>query len=283
MDSIKKVFFIAVYNMKKWPINPRIYIIALIELLFLHSLLHPISYFCQQSGYDVTIYVFPYLMSNTNAVLIVMLGVVLLFCDAPFTELDQPYIILRSGRSLWVFGQAAYILLASFLYFMIIVLLSVLLLLPHVTWGLEWGKVIGTFAQTTVAIEQGIVVPFSFYIFNGYSPVMAMAISFFNCWLIASLLGMIMFLLNLNFSRFAGVLCAVILVLWQAVVSNTWTGFSYISPVSWVSLGKIDTTGTTLYPSLRYVWIVSSVLLAALSCCCMLSIRRRDIDVLKSV
>lgn len=58
--------------------------------------------------------------------MMLFLGVVLLFCDAPFIEDEQPYIMLRSGRRIWFIGQMLYIVVASVLYLIVLYFISVL-------------------------------------------------------------------------------------------------------------------------------------------------------------
>ena len=283
MGDVKAICAIALYNLRKWAINPRIYLIFVMVTLYLHSILSPIRNFCVQASHNITPYVFPFIMSHTNSILLIMLGIALLFCDAPFIEIDQPYIIMRSGRTVWALGNLLYMLIASFIYFFFVLTCSIALLSPYLEFSLDWGRVIGTFAQSNVAPQQNIFVPFSFTIYNAYTPIAALLISFSNCCLIAFIVAMLMFVLNMNYSRFSGILAAAILLFWQVVVTNTWTGFTKFSPVTWVSLSSIDTNGSTLYPSLLYIHtaIVSMVIL--LSLLCVFSIKKRDIDILKSV
>ena len=283
MDKIRTVFSIAFHNLRRWPVNPRFYLIFIMLVLYLYSKINPINTFCIDTGYKISPYIFSFIMSEQNSVLLIMLGIVLLFCDAPFIEIDQPYIIMRSGRKLWVLGQMIYIVIASMLYVLVIMLLSILILLPNLEFNIEWGKVIGTFAQANVAYQHNITIPFEFSIYNAYTPLSATGIAFFNCWIVSVFLGMCMFVLNLNISRSAGAIGTTLLVLWQMVVTKTWTGFTKFSPVTWVSLAKIDTNGNTLYPTLEYIYIVILTMIVILFAISVFSMKKRDINVLKSV
>ena len=207
MGKMHKILLVAICNMRKWMMNPRIYLVFIMVALYLHSIVSPIVEFCEYSGYRITPFLFPYIMSHSFSVMIIMFGVVLLFCDAPFIELDQPYIILRSGRKIWLCGQLVYIIIASFIYIFFILLVSIIIFSSYLEWDITWGKVIGTFAQTSVGAQHGIAIPFSFYIYNGYSPISAMLTTFFNSWLVSTILGSLMFALNLRFSRASGLLC----------------------------------------------------------------------------
>jgi len=283
MDKVKIVSSIAAYHLRKWFINPRIYLIFTIMILYLYSKISPISAFCMGSEHKITPYIFSFLMSDSNSVLIIMLGIVLLFCDAPFIEIDQPYMIMRSGRTLWTLAQIAYIVIASVLYFFMIVLFTILILLPNIEFSIEWGKVIGTFAQTDVIYQHRITIPFDLSIYNVYTPLGATFLSFLNCWLVSVFLGISMFVLNLNISRSAGTIGAALLVLWQMVVTKTWAGFTKFSPVTWVSLSKIDTNGSTLYPTGKMIYIAILMIIAVLILLSVYSMKKRDINIHKPI
>lgn len=155
MGKVFACFSIALHNFKKWAVNPRLYILLLMEVLYLHSRLSPVGELCARTGYKVTPYLLPFLLDEGSAVMMLFLGVVLLFCDAPFIEDEQPYIMLRSGRRIWFIGQMLYIVVASVLYLIVLYFISVLVLLPHIEWSAEWGKLLSTFSQTSAAGQNG--------------------------------------------------------------------------------------------------------------------------------
>lgn len=283
MDEIKCSISISLYQFKRWMINPRIYVIFISIFLYLHSLLSPIITFCSNSGYDITPFLFPYIMCQPITVTLIMLGVILLFCDAPFIGPEQPYIIIRSGRKTWVLGNILYLALASIVFFLLIILFIIIILFPVIEFSWGWGKVIGTFAQTALASQHGISIPFPQVIFTSYTPLQSMLLTFINNCLVSFMLGITIFTLNLKLSRVTGVIGAVIPVLWQMTVTKTWTGFIRYSPVSWVSLANIDAFSNSLYPSHQYVYIVLCSVSLTLSFLSIVFILKKDIQVLKSV
>jgi len=283
MDNIRVVFHIAKSGFRKWAVQPRIYLVLILLTLYVQSRMAPIAEFCSKFGYRITPYVFPYFMSNPTDILLIMFTLVLLFCDAPFIESEQPYVMSRSGRKKWVAGQVLYIALASALFFLVIILLTVVFLTPHIEWSGAWGRVIGTFAQTSVAGEHGVSIPFDRGIYTYFTPVSAMLTAFGLCSFMGLLLGTVMFFFNSNVSRSAGAIASAVLILWQAAVTKTGTVLVNFSPVSWVSLSNIDMTNTTLLPTFPYVLTVLSVFTALLTAGSVLSMRKRDIDVLKPV
>lgn len=270
-------------NLYKWVLNPRIYLVAVLLGAYFHSRIFPILQFCDYYQVGISPFLFPFFLSDDHVVLIVTLGAMLLFCDAPFIDLEQPYIVLRSGRKTWVWGQILYLAVASFLYTIFTFLMTLLLLLPKLELQFDWGKVIGTLVQTTTGSEFGISIPFDRYVYFGYSPMGATGISLLLCFSVVLFLGVLMFYLNLRVNRMVGTIASGLLILWQLVIRKTATVFVRLSPVSWMKLGQIDLDGSTLYPPLSYVMIGLYAMILIFCILSVLRIRKTNIDVLKSV
>lgn len=76
MGKVFACFSIALHNFKKWAVNPRLYILLLMEVLYLHSRLSPVGELCARTGYKVTPYLLPFLLDEGSAVMMLFLGVV---------------------------------------------------------------------------------------------------------------------------------------------------------------------------------------------------------------
>ncbi len=89
--------------------------------------------------------------------------------------------------------------MASVLYFIVLYFISkIFVLLPHIEWSAEWGKLLSTFSQTSAAGQNGISIPFARVITARFDPIPAVL----RCVneLGATVLGMLMFFVNLNIS-----------------------------------------------------------------------------------
>jgi hypothetical protein len=216
--------------------------------------------------------------------LLIMLGIVLLFCDAPFIDAHQPYVIIRSGKRDWLLGQILYIMLASTLYFLFIALISVLMLMPNLTFSSQWGKILGTLALTDAGNQFEIGLPISYQLQLTYTPIAAMVWSFFMNWLVGTFLGLLMFVFNMHFKREIGAVVATALVFLEyfCFEANGFLLFS-LSPVSWASLDNLDTSHTSALPSLTYAVTALLGLNLMLMLLAVLSIRKKNIDVLPPV
>ena len=283
MDKVRTAALLAFHNFKKWPVNPRVYVVLVLLVGYIHSIVSPVGVFCAQAGYTVGPWLFPFLMAEPYSALMIMLGLILLFCDAPFIEDDQPYLILRSGRKAWAVGQILYVMAGCAVYFVTTYLISVLVILPYIGFEDGWGKVINTFCQMGIAKQYGIVLAFRQQINNVFGPVQATLLDLFLCWMIGVFLGLLLLLLNLAAIRsVGGIVTAGLSIFPLFVVRSDWW-MHYISPVSWCSLSVVDVTGTTSFPSLPYAigMLAGGILLFGGLFIVLMA--HRDIEVLKSV
>lgn len=284
MDNIRKVFGVSFYNFKKWLINPRIYILFILVLCYTHYILSPVRDFAERVNIDVAPYIFPFFITSTYTGKLLLMGVVLLFCDAPFTEQDHPYIILRSGRKIWYLGQFLYILIGSAIYSFSLILITIIVLLPHISLTWEWGKVITTLAQTNIGYQYGIPVLFNKSIVLEYTPLMAMIIQFLLCWLTCTMLGNLLFFVNSRISRAAGSIVAIALVLLQVATELIGTAkASFFSPTAWISFSKLNVDGVSEYPSITYAISSLIILIIIFSVLSYLAVRKKDVEILKPI
>lgn len=103
-------------------------------------------------------------------------------------------------------------------------------------------------------------------------------------WLVGTFLGLLMFVLNMRFTREIGAVVAAALVFLQYFCFEA-NGFLlwHFSPVSWASLGNLDITHTSALPSLTYAVSVLIGLNLILILLAVLFFHRKDIDVLPPV
>lgn len=280
MGNLLNCFRIAVNNFRKWRANPRYYILALLLLMFLNIFLAPVRRAASFVELPVSAWVFPFLMSNYYFLMIIMFGFVLFLCDAPFIDSEQAYLIIRSGKKTWLKGQLLYICLASAVYFLFVFLVSVILLLPNITFSADWGKLLRTLSQTDLSQQFEVSLGISYKIIRLYHPAAAMGISALMAWLVGVLFGVLLFVLNAFFSRAVGVIVTSGLVLLEIFARSNPYRITYFSPVSWASLTILDTEGISKYPSLSYAIVCTLLLILILSAVSLQWAKKRDIKVL---
>lgn len=278
---VKKIFSIAMYSIRQWATNPRIICLFVLMSVFIWNDFQVIGNLTGRTGIRTNPLIFPFFSNDPVKQLILLAGIVFLFSDAPFINKNQPYIIIRSKRIPWVLSQTLYIVMASTIYFLFLMLVSIVVLLPYATFATNgWGKIINTLAQTDMGSQIKLQFGITKEITTFYSPFEALGLSFLLNWGVACFLGLILFLTNLKFNRMLGLVAGGVILFFDLLVINALSPtFFYFSPVSLSRLGVIDPMGVSLFPNIAYPFVFFSVSIVVLSALLVVSIKKIPIEI----
>ncbi len=149
-------------------------------------------------GSDVSMWIFPLLYLSRYMKLVFTLPVVLMFCNAPFVDKNQTFVMMRTSRVKWLFGQILYIVAASAVYYLFIFLLSVLSTVFIADFSLDWGGTFYSLAYGGVSMPDNVMkVEVPQIIIEYFTPIQACWFTFLMSWLAGVFLGMIIFFFNL--------------------------------------------------------------------------------------
>lgn len=256
MKLIRTAFSICIQNIRKWRNDYRIWTIGILLLFMLKIYVDDFLNLCQKLNTSLPFWIFPFLYQQYYMKVIFSIPLVLLFCNAPFIDDNQIYIYVRCGRTKWLFGQLLYILISSAIYY--IFLMIACLLTAWVYGGTpiaEWGKVLTTVAEMNISrLGNYQFIEVSDMVIRCFKPSQACFFTFLMSWSNAVLIGIIMFALNyLLKQKYAGIIASSFLVVFSFFVEiSGYPKLIYFSPVSWITLDKIDIGNTTNYPNFTY-------------------------------
>ncbi|WP_099468611.1 hypothetical protein [Konateibacter massiliensis] len=284
MKSYKQVLKVTLFQFLKWRRDYRIHMIVITVLILLLKYTSGIKTFAKVSGYPSSPWLLPILMENYYVSMgllkvLLLFGVIFLFCDAPFFDPAKPYLLIRCKRRAWWQGEVLYIIMTSFFYLCVITIGSVLSLLPNVAFMSDWGKVLGTLALTNARDTYAPTLSFYPSLITIYSPIYAMFLSFVLNWLASALLGLIIYFCNINLKRKEpGLALASFLVLVDPIVRYIGNpDFYWISPVSWSSLSSLSRLNGNKYPSELYAVIMFLIIIGTLIVMIAKNTKHRDI------
>lgn len=290
MPNFRQSLRCAGLTLAKWSATPRILSLFVIIAAFLAYHAHSLVQFAAAEGRPLAPWVFPHLL--TPAMLLVYGSfTLLLYCDAPFMDNHTPFVIVRSGRVAWLYGQLIYIIVAGLIYTLYFILASIFVLAPNLTFANDWGVILKTLAANPSAGRQHnlvLTVFISEAIVQQFSPLQAMLISLGLFWLTSVFTGLLIFTINLATGRSGG-LCAAGAFICMSYFAGIQGRFvfgewiSYLSPLSWASLhnirwnGGIDLIGGLTQPTAAYAvgCLAGSSVLMAISA--RIIIARQDI------
>ena len=192
---------------------------------------------------------------------IIQLGIILMFSNAPFKNNDSLFCVMRTGYTKWCVGQLLYIISASFIYTISLFVLTNICCIKTLGYSLTWGK---TFSTLRMVDNFKYPVPSKIQI--QYSPSEALLHTMLLIFFLSLLFGLIIFLMASIFGKSSGVFVTVTLVLLGLMPDfcSHPAAVSKLSPCSLTQLNLVDKLGISAYPSLTYAYTVLGILIIVL-------------------
>ncbi|MCH5207812.1 MAG: hypothetical protein J1F04_02910 [Oscillospiraceae bacterium] len=265
MSSVKSVISICAQNFRKWATDYRMWTIAALLIIMTIIYADNVHKNAAALNSDVSLWIFPFLYSSRYMKLVYTLPVVLMFCDAPFVDKNQTFVMMRTTRMKWLCGQILYIIAASAVYYLFIFLLSVLSTVFIADFSSDWGRTFYTLANGGVVMPAEVPrIEISLIVVEYFTPPQACFFTFLLSWFAGIFLGMVIFFLNLvTQNRYIGIVSSFAFVVWAFAVKETFGmgRFRKFSPISWNTLDRVDVGGLTTNPSFTYCVSVLSALI----------------------
>lgn len=283
MGSVKQIVQSANHNFQKHIRNPKVIMVFLIFFALILDTHTPFNRLANQFQVKNTPWLFPFFVSNIHMGFYILLGYLLLFCDAPFIDRHQPYIIIRIGKRRWLFGQLLYIVSMSFFFVLVIHLCMILVLLPTISFSADWGTVIYTLAKTSV---QGFLPMFhiSSAVVSQYTVWQAELISTVIVWLEGIIVGSLMFLLNFKFHKVAGIIAGSIYAglyfMIKAFITNIPIRWKIV-PCLWMDFNNMASQRVGMHPGVLYSVVGLLLIIGVIWTCLIVGMRKQPIEVIE--
>lgn len=282
VDPIKSVFSICTQNFRKWVTDYRMWVVAAIIIVMTFIYAHRVGLNAERLGTETSLWIFPFLYTEADMLVVFIMPLVLMFCNAPFLDKNQTFIMMRTSRVKWMCGQLLYIVIASALYFLSIFLLSVLATVFTAEPSLDWGGTLYTLAQARSRWEDVPLIEIPMLTVEYFTPLQACWFTFLLSWIGGIFLGMIVFSFNLiTETRSVGTVIATAFVAWGSWVKYTSSGIQRhrrFSPIAWLTVEDIDVGGMTHYPTFTYCLTVFLVSIAIMIAAVFLFGRKKSLD-----
>lgn len=281
MSFLKTIFHIAFQNLRKWQTDYRIWTIAVFLIIMTLIYSDDVKIIADFLGFDMPVWIFPFMYSQFYTKVVFTIPVILMFCDAPFVDKNQIFIMMRTPRTSWLCGQILYIVLASGIYYLFIFAVSILSTVLYGGLSLEWGSVLTALAYDSgIEFDAGISsVQVSPIVVEYFSPLLACYFTFILSWLSAIFLGLLVFVLNLlTGTRLWGIITGSAFIVFT-INAHRQSPLLRFSPISWITLDKIDVGGLTIRPSFTYCICALLLLISALIAAVFLFGRKKSLDV----
>lgn len=263
-QNFRCVFGIALRNIRAWAQNFRMLMLLLLLCASVSQFCTEINDFSLSIGTQTNILgVLPYMYSSNKPYfrLIIQLGIILMFSNAPFRNENSLFCVIRAGYKKWCIGQILYIVFASLIYVFSLFMLTNLFCIQTLGCSFSWGKTFATLRLTT-----NFVYPITEKIQLLYTPLEAFLHTVFLIFMLSVFFGLLIFLMSSLFGKASGLIFTVLLVLLGLMPDfcSAPALIAKISPCSLTQISLLDKTEMTLYPSITYAYAVLGVLIIAL-------------------
>lgn len=283
MNCLKTVFHISAQNFRKWQTDYRIWTIAAFLVILTLIYVHDFKAVADHLNYKAPIWIFPFMYTKSYAKVLFTLPVILLFCDAPFIDKNQMFVMMRTSRTKWLCGQIIYIISAGGVYYFFIFAVSILSMIFFGEPSLDWDKPIVTMAyNSSEASSAGVYsLNISRTTVEFFTPLLACFYTFIMSWLSAVFLGLLIFACNLfTGSRVWGIASGSFFVV-LTLVAKLRKYLDRFSPITWSTLDGIDVGGLTVRPSIGYCASAYAFLIIGSIAAIFVFGRKKSLDVMK--
>lgn len=248
METFRIARMVAKEGLYEWRKNGKILVLILLSTLLIVIYIGKIPFYSVNMKETNTPFLMPLLFSdsinvNGSIKILLFLGTVFLFSDAPFFSEEKLFFMLRTHRKGWWIGEIMYIVAAAFIYTAWIAAVSAAIGLPNAGELSKWGSIIDTILYGDWEIQRQIVIGISVpeTVIIELGPIYAMLYTAVTVWMDMVLIGLLMYTVNLcTKKRWPGVASATAVVLAAPAVhylaDNTHLQWYLFSPVSWSSI-----------------------------------------------
>lgn len=277
-------FRICIHNLRKWRKDHRIWIIAVLLFVLVWDNVAILNSLSEQLGVKSSIWLYPFLYTQYHQKLIFTIPLLLMYNNAPFIDQNALYMIARCKKSSWHMGQFLYIIVSAFIYYFFIFICTVLMALPYAELSLDWGTSIYTISSTAMTQNTGhnflTVSPF---ILSYFTPVQAVWFTFLMSFLMAVMLGLLIYICNIvTQTKFLGGIFSSILIIFSCFTEGFYgaSELRRFSPVTWITVDKLDVGGITSNPSFTYCISVYIAIIVIIMLTVMLFRKKLKLDIM---
>ncbi len=203
--KLRQIIAVAAYDFRQWRRNPRIVLCFCLAFILCFLLSDKAVRFSRTYGSIMQILEpFIWTFGDANSILLSSLLLILLFADMPFISAGTPFLLLRIDRKTWVLGQALYIVAATTVYLLFVLLSTSFICQSRSFLGNQWSETAAILGYSGAG--QAVALPALVKTLELSLPYACTAWIFALMLLYTLLLMFLMLLCNLRFGQLGGVI-----------------------------------------------------------------------------
>lgn len=205
MSELRKICAVARFNFRSWHKNPRIILTFALGFIICFMLSDKAVQFANDNGTTMQIAeAFVWTFGDADSIMLSSLLLLLLFSDMPFISTATPFYLMRMDLRTFLLGQGLYVLAATLIYMVFVLISTVVLCMKNAFIGNIWSETAALLGYSGAGAQ--IALPASVKVMELSRPYACMAHIFLLMTLYAFVIAFLMLLANLRRGTAAGVL-----------------------------------------------------------------------------
>ena len=217
MFKIRQICSVAFYNFRQWRRNPRVFITFALAFILCFLLSDKAVNFAKDYKTSMQIMeAFIWSFEDSNSILLASLLLVFLFSDMPFITSGTPFYLMRISRKTWLSGQVLYIVLATFIYMLFILIATSLVCMSDSFVGNMWSETAAILGYSKAG--SAVALPSIVKTLEMNTPYQCMATIFLLMLLYSLLMALIMLTFNIRKGQLAGTVSVFVFTLFGLIL-----------------------------------------------------------------
>ncbi len=221
MNSIRQILMVTRLHFGRWRRNPRVILSFLLAAVLSFLLTEKVVTFAIEQGRTLQIFEpFVWVFGDGISILLISLILILLFADMPFLDGSVPYYLIRIRVRTWVLGQMLYLILATLIYLIWILGITMLFAAPQSFSGNLWSPTAALLGYSDYS--DVLSIPAVMKTFELSRPYACTRAIFLLTLLYALASVMIMYFFNVKKGRLAGIVSVSVFHLFGFLLNSDW-------------------------------------------------------------
>lgn len=195
MLKLKQIFIISNKNFRLWKKKPAVFMAFALGFIIAFMLSNKVVEFSASHNTLLQIFeAFIWTFGDSVSIMLISLCLLLLFSDVPSMDNDVPFFLVRTARITWILGQIVYVIEATVVFIIFVMLSTCLLSSSNAYLGNFWSETAAILGYSTIGEKIAVpafvkVLEFSFpyqvsvkilFLMIGYALLLSSIISYFN-------------------------------------------------------------------------------------------------------
>lgn len=213
MKSIRRAFVTAGYNFRLWKKNPRIFVTFALTFIMCFLLTDKtVRFAVEHNTIMQMVESFIWSFGDSNSILLSSVLLVMLFADMPFLSSGTPFYLVRTDRRTWITGQVIYILAATSIYLIFVLVSTILLSFQQSFMDNMWSPTAAILGYTNAG--ERVAIPALVKTLEMSWPYQSMISIFLLMLGYTAVMVLLMLVSNLHFGQVAGVVSVLVFSLY---------------------------------------------------------------------